>query len=224
MVFLSESWRSELKVERPIYLLSPLPKEGVLSLPMIRFERVAEKIDFSTCDTLMFSSKQAVAMAEEIDPGWKSFPAVAIGPATKRAIEALGGEVIFSPRNYYGEELAGDIARFFRDRRILYLRPETISFDSRSFLQKRGIALQEQIIYRTSCREYSSQKQPPEASVIVFTSPSTIHCFLKNFNWLDSYTAVVIGESTRAHLPENANYAVADEPLIDSCIKKAKML
>ena len=43
-----------------IYLLSPLKKEGTISLPMISFEIVANSIDFSKCDTLMFTSKQAV--------------------------------------------------------------------------------------------------------------------------------------------------------------------
>jgi len=217
-------WRSDLKVDRPIYLLSPLPKEGVLSLPMIRFERVAERIDFSSCDTLMFTSKQAVVTAEAIDPEWKKIPVIAIGPATKKQVEALGGEVIFHPKNYYGEQLSEDIARFFQERHILYLRPETVSFDSKGFLQKRGILLQEQVIYRTACRHYSPSEQPPESSVIIFTSPSTIHCFLKNFNWLNSYTAVVIGHSTRVHLPEKSHFVVADTPLIDSCIEKAMSL
>jgi len=34
----------------------------------------------------------------------------------------------------------------------------------------------------------------------------------------------VIGEATLKHLPANAEYAIADEPLIDACIKKAKEL
>ena len=219
-----EIWRNGLKAERPIYLLSPLSREGVRPLPMIRFESLAERIDFSGCDTLMFSSKQAVVTAEAIDPEWKKIPVVAIGPATRREVEALGGQVVFHPANYYGEDLAEDIARFFQDRHILYLRPETISFDSRAFLQKRGIVLQEQIIYKTSCRHYAPSEQPPDSSIIVFTSPSTIHCFLENFTWLASYTAVVIGHSTEAHLPEKCDFVVADTPLIDSCIEKAMNL
>jgi len=149
---------------------------------------------------------------------------VAIGPATKRQIERLGGRVIFQPENYYGKELAGDIANFFRDRHILYLRPEKISFDSKKYLNKSGIVLQEQIIYRTSCLSYAPSEQPPESSIIIFTSPSTIHCFLKNFTWLESYTAVVIGQSTKVHLPENSDFVVSDTPLIDACIEKASKL
>ena len=210
--------------DRPIYLLSPLKKEGTVALPMIRFDRVADTIDFNGCDTLMFTSKQAVITVDAIDPGWKHIPAIAVGAATRKQIEALGGRVIFHPENFYGEQLAEDIADFFRDRRILYLRPKKITFDSKGYLADRGITLQEEIIYETSCIKYDAPQQPPESSVIIFTSPSTIHCFLKNFRWMPSYTAVVIGKSTKAHLPADADCVVADTPLIDACVKKAKSI
>jgi uroporphyrinogen-III synthase len=213
-----------LKAKRPVYLLSPTFKKGTLSLPMIQFNTIADRLELGECDTLMFTSKQAVITAEAIDPNWKNIASVAVGPATKKQIEALGGEVIFYPENFYGEKLAGNIADFFQDRNILYLRPKEITFDSKGYLLKRGITLHEQIIYETSCINYKPEDQPPESSVIVFTSPSTIHCFLNNFQWLPSYTAVVIGQSTQQHLPLNASYVVADTPLIDACIKKAKEL
>jgi len=206
----------------PIYLLSPTPREGTLSLPMIDFETTAESIDFSCCDTLMFTSKQAVKVADKIDKRWKTYPCIAIGGATKKQIEDLGGEVVYYPQQFYGEHLAQDVASFFADRKLLYLRPEKISFDSRAFLEKEGITLEEQVIYRTSCLHYSKEKRPPNGSIIIFTSPSTIYCFLENFNWDESYTAVVIGEATKVHLPHNALYKVADTPLISSCIAKAQ--
>jgi uroporphyrinogen-III synthase len=206
---------------RDIYLLSPTQKEGTVYMPMIDFAITAEFIDFSQINTLMFTSKQAVATADKIDKTWKNYPCVAIGPATKRKIEDLGGEVIYYPKSFYGETLSKDIAHFFRDKRILYLRPKDISFDSKNFLKKEGITLHEQIIYETSCIKYEVKEKPSKNAIIIFTSPSTIHCFLKNFNWDESYTAVVIGKATKVHLPKNANYVVADEPLISSCIKKA---
>jgi len=211
-------------VVRPVYLLSPIKREGTLPLPMIRFETVAKKIDFSGCDTLMFTSKQAVKTAEEIDPAWKDLPCIAIGGATKKQIEALGGEVIYHPKHFYGKSLAEDIVSFFSNRHILYLRPQEISFDAKAFLAQKDIILQEQIIYETHCIVYPKEKQPPTGSIIIFTSPSTIHCFLKQFTWMDSYTAVVIGEATKAHLPENAHCAVAKKPLIDACVEKAQQI
>ncbi len=189
---------------------------------MIDFTVTAESIDFSQSDTLLFTSKQAVVTADNIDVSWKNYPCIAIGPATKKQIEDLGGKVIFYPRSFYGETLSADISQFFRDRKLLYLRPKEVSFDSKGFLQKEGILLQEQIIYETSCLKYSLEEKPSKDAIIIFTSPSTIHCFLKNFDWDESYTAVVIGKATKVYLPADAAYVVADTPLISSCIEKAK--
>ena len=211
-------------MKRVIYLLSPTPKEETIALPMIDFSVTAKSIDFSQADTLMFTSKQAVVTADKIDLSWKNYPCVAIGPATKKQIEDLGGNVIYYPKSFYGENLSQDIAQFFRDKKLLYLRPKEISFDSKGFLEKEGILLQEQIIYETSCLKYAPKEKPQKDAVIIFTSPSTIHCFLKNFEWDESYTAVVIGKATKVYLPVNAVYAVADEPMIASCIEKAKYL
>ena len=209
-------------MSRAIYLLSPTPKEGTIALPMIDFSVTARSIDFSQSDTLIFTSKQAVVTADKIDTSWKSYPCIAIGPATKKQIEDLEGEVIYHPKSFYGETLSADIAQFFRDKKLLYLRPKEISFNSKGFLEKEGIALQEQIIYETSCLNYTLEEKPSKNAIIIFTSPSTIHCFLKNFLWDESYVAVVIGKATKVHLPVNANYVVADEPMIVSCIEKAK--
>ncbi len=209
-------------MSRAIYLLSPTPKEGTIALPMIDFTVTAESIDFSHSDTLIFTSKQAVVTADKIDSSWKNYPCVAIGPATKKQIEDLGGKVIYYPKSFYGETLSQDIAQFFRDKKLLYLRPKEISFDSKGFLEKEGIVLQEQIIYETSCIKYTLEEKPSKDAIVIFTSPSTIHCFLKNFDWDESYTAVVIGKATKVHLPTDAAYVVADTPLISSCIEKAK--
>ena len=207
-----------------IYLLSPLKKEGTLSLPMIQFSLVADKIDFSVCDTLMFTSKQAVVSADAIDKKWKEYPCVAIGGATKKKIEELGGEVIYHPKEFYGEVLAKDILNNFSDKKLLYLRPKEVSFDSKAYLEKNGIDLEEQVIYETSCMKYVKEQKPKEGAIIIFTSPSTIKCFFKNFEWDSSYVAVLIGHATKEHLPDYCKFVVADEPLIDACVEKAREL
>lgn len=205
-----------------IYLLSPLSKEGTIHLPMIRFSLLPTTIDLSKCDVLMFTSKQAVKSAEALNPEWKKYPCLAIGSATAKEIRSLGGKVLYQPRSFYGKTLGQDIITTFQDKKILYLRPKEVSFDSKNFLSKEGLEIEEQIIYETSCISYEKKEKPVKDAIIIFTSPSTIHCFLKNFEWDESYTAVVIGESTRVHLPTHARYKVADAPLIDACIAKAR--
>jgi len=204
-----------------IYLLSPLKKEGTHSLPMISFTLVAQKIDFSGIEILMFTSKQAVVSANEIDASWKNYPCIAIGNATKKKIESLGGTVIFAPKAFYAKALTDEIKERFFDKKILYLRPKEVSFDSKCYLAECGIALQEQILYETSCVKYEARDKPKEGAIIIFTSPSTIRCFFKIFDWDDSYTAVLIGKATQKQLPTYCKSVISSEPLIDSCIKKA---
>jgi uroporphyrinogen-III synthase len=210
------------KNESMIYLLSPTGREGTKHLPMISFSLWPTRIDLSKCDTLMFTSKQAVRSAEALDPEWNKYPCLAIGSATAKEIESLGGKVCYQPKSFYGETLSQDIIAQFHDKKILYLRPKEVSFNSKNFLANAGIDLHEQIIYENSCIRYERKEKPGKNAIIIFTSPSTIHCFLKNFEWDESYTAIVIGEATRIHLPTDACYEVADTPLIDACIEKAK--
>ncbi|MEY3091042.1 MAG: hypothetical protein RL113_1358 [Pseudomonadota bacterium] len=208
-------------VPSKIYLLSSSFKEGVVHLPMIEFSLVKTMIDFSQCDLLMFTSKQAVKSAELLDPDWKKKPCLAIGDATAKEIVTLGGEVVYQSEESYGKALSNAIKQKFSDQKILYLRPKEVSFDAKDFLAQRGITLEEAVIYETSCIRYAKEKQPPPKSFIIFTSPSTVHCFLKNFEWDESYTAVVIGDVTGKHLPEHISYKVADKQTIDACIEKA---
>ena len=211
-------------IDGVIYLLSPSFKEGTVHLPMIHFSLLPSTIDFSRCDTLMFTSKQAVKSAEALNPEWKKYPCLAIGAATAKEIESLGGKVVYHPKSFYGETLSQDIIMQFQNKKILYLRPKEVSFDSKNFLAKAGLTLHEQITYETSCISYEKKEKPVKDSIIIFTSPSTIHCFLKNFEWDESYTAVVIGEATKVHLPTHARYEVADRPLIEDCITKASKI
>ncbi len=205
-----------------IYLLSPTPRSGTVPLPMISFTLTAKEIDFSYCDTLMFSSKQAVVSANTIDVGWREYPVIAIGSATKAMVEKLGGTVLYHPKEFYADTLAEDIKEKFSDRKILYLRPKEVSFDSKGYLAKYGITLQEQVLYETSCVEYTSVDTPSKGAIIIFTSPSSIHCFFKNFEWDSSYRAIIIGRATQEHLPDGIEFYISTVALIDSCIAKAK--
>ncbi len=221
---LQETTSAKKQMPRPIYLTSPLQKKDVLPLPMIDFRIVSDRIDYHGCDTLMFTSKQAVESAESIDPTWKRLPTIAIGAATAAKIESLGGKVLYHPESFYGKVLAEDILEHFQGRSVLYLRPSKVSFDSQVYLAKSGYKLNEQVIYETFCHTYSPDSKPPSDAVIIFTSPSTIHCFLDNFEWDPGYTAIVIGKATVEHLPQGCDYYIADTTLIDSCIAKAQSI
>jgi uroporphyrinogen-III synthase len=203
------------------YLLSPTPKSGVISLPMIAFETFEIELCFEGVDLLLFTSKQAVKSAELLNPAWKNFPAIAIGSATAKMVRSLGGEVCYQAKKFYGEVLSEEIATRFKEKKLLYLRPQKVAFDAKASLQKRGVLVQEKILYKTLCCLYPKEQNPPQGSTIIFTSPSTIHCFLENFGWDCSYVAIVIGETTKRHLPNDAICKVAKEPTIEACLQRA---
>ncbi len=207
-----------------IYLLSPTAYEGTIHLPMISFSESAVDIDFTDYNVLMFTSKQAVKSIEKINPHWKKIPCIAIGEATANEIISLEAKVVYQSQNFYAKRLNQDIARLFKEKKILYLRPKEVSFDSKAYLATQDIVLDEKIIYETACIAYDKMKKPSKNAIIIFTSPSTIKCFFKSFDWDESYTAVVIGEATKKHLPSYVCVEVAASPQIEACVTKAKEL
>ncbi len=206
-----------------IYLLSQTKKEGVVSLPMIKSVKVAKSIDFSTCDTLLFTSKNCVDMVDSIDKRWREYPIISIGEATTQKIKELGGSILFSSKGY-GESLVQDITQKFSHLKLLFLRPKVVATDIRSQLQTFGITIDEQIIYETQCVHHDTMKKPLKGSVIIFTSPSTVKCFFDNFEWDESYRAVAIGRVTANAFPKSIDCVIPQKPLIDTCIKEAQNL
>ena len=209
-------------MERMIYLLSPVVHKGTISLPMIKFHLLDQTLCFEPYDMLMFTSKQAVISAENMNKTWKNKPCLAVGSATAKQIEVLGGTVAYQPHSFYGKHLSQDIVTNFKEKKILYLRPKEVSFESKEYLEKEGIIIDEKIIYETHCITYSEKEKPLENAIIIFTSPSTIRCFLKSFTWDTSYIAVVIGESTQKHFPLDIHHVIAEKATINACIEKAK--
>ena len=188
---------------------------------MIKFKRVIDSIDLKDYDTLLFTSKQAIKFTDEINSSWRTKKILSVGSATAKLAKELGTKDIFFPEKFYGKELSKEIIKQFKDKKILYIRPKKVAFDSKKFLSSNGLSINEKILYETSCVEYENI-DIKKRSIIIFTSPSTIECFFKNFKWDDSFKAVVIGESTLNNLPKNVNAFVAKEPTIDACIEKAK--
>jgi uroporphyrinogen-III synthase len=207
-----------------IYLLSPHPHEGTIHLPMISFSLLSQTLELDAYDLLIFTSKQAVRSANDLNKNWKNIPCIAIGNATATEIESLGGTVYYKPKNFYTKTLSTDVKTKFKNKKLIYLRPKDVFFDLKGSLANNDVFIDEKMIYNTSCIAYKKHEKPPCNAIIIFTSPSTIKCFLRNFSWNHSYIAIVIGESTKKHLPLNARYEIADKPLIKECILKAEQV
>jgi|AAUQ01.1.fsa_nt_gi uroporphyrinogen-III synthase len=205
-----------------IYLCSPKRFEGATPLPTIQFRLIVDKLDLDNYDTLIFTSKQAIKFTERLNPSWKYKRILTVGRATMELARELGAKDILFPSSYYSQNLADEYLDILRDSKALYIRPKVVSFDSKGYLAKFGIEIDEKIIYETICKEYSNYTLKRN-SIIIFTSPSSIRCFFKSFSWDSSYKAVVIGKATLKELPDIIKEVyIAKRPTIGECVIRAK--
>ncbi len=212
-------------MSRPVYLLSPTPVDGVRHLPMIEFHTIAQEIDFSPFDGIIFTSKQGVAALDEISHGkWRHTPAAAIGEMTAAEIEKREGKVIFIASKAYGDVLSMELRERFDSFRWLYPRPKVVASKIASDLRAAGIDVQERIIYETRCKAYDEAMKPEEGAVLIFTSPSIVRCFFDTFGWSESYRAVAIGKKSAAAFPEGVACSVSPSQTLEEAVSFAKSL
>ncbi len=210
---------------KKIYLLSPTPVEGVVNMPMIEFVTYEQEIDFSPFDALIFTSKQGVKALDEITSRkWREIPAAAIGKMTADEIKKRGGEVIFIASKAYGDTLAKELVEKFGSYKWLYPRPKVVASKIVQDLRSAGVQVEERVIYETVCKSYAKGDAPERGAVLIFTSPSIVNCFLQNFEWSESYTAVAIGKKTALAFPKNIEPLISPSQSIEDTIEFAKRI
>ncbi len=189
-------------------------------MPLIKFEILKRDVDLANYDLLLFTSKNAVTILDKINEKWQDIPSIAIGEESARAIVKLGGKVALASSGY-SKNLADEIKEKFVNKKILYIRPKVVATDHISNLSQVGIALDEVVLYETICKKYDILQKPPLDSTLIFTSPSTINCFMDNFGSMDGYKIVAIGETTAKALPLDVKYSMPKLPNIKECINLA---
>lgn len=206
-----------------IYILSDTPIEGAVRLPVIKQRFFTPQIHFCNYDYLIFTSKNGVKAAQKISEDWKKVPSLAIGEATAKEIEKCGGTVAFVAKEYYGDAMAKELKkRFSAKKRYLYLRPKAVSSNLMQILKEAGFLVDEAIVYETICVPCKELRAPPKGSVIIFSSPSTVRCFLKCFGWDECYRAIAIGKKTAKAFGKPIQ--IAPKPTLKSAVEFARKL
>ena len=103
---------------------------------------------------------------------------------------------------------------------MLYIKALKTVSNLVDILIDNDVLLDELVVYKTSCKESSVILE--NNSIFIFTSPSSVECFFKQYSWNDSYKAIVIGKTTALYLPKNVDYTISSETSIDECINLAK--
>ncbi|MCG3702347.1 uroporphyrinogen-III synthase [Aliarcobacter butzleri] len=207
---------------KKIYLLNEQKHEDVENLEVFQIEYIKSDVDLKKYDALVFTSKNGVKAINSFNQDWKNIPSYAIAQKTANTIIKLGGVVEFIGNSGHGNDFAHELKNVLKDKKVLYVKALKTVSNLPNILKENGIFLDEIIAYKTSCKKSNIILE--ENSIFIFTSPSSVECFFKQYSWKNSYKAIVIGKTTAEFLPSNINYEISSQTSVEECIKLAKQL
>ena len=214
----------EKSAKLPIYLFSVSSHPDAHHINALSVTFFKPDINFDETDYLILTSKQAVkALRQYEKEEYIDKKALCISKATAVAYEEIGGEVLQTGKGY-GDTLGETIKHYPKETKWLYLRSETVASDFAAELQEEGYAIQEAVVYRSECSEEIFAAKIPEQAILIFTSPSSVKCYLQRHSFRPSQKIIVIGKTTAKALPKDTECIVSPETTIESCMQIAKTL
>ncbi|MFP4487588.1 MAG: uroporphyrinogen-III synthase [Campylobacterales bacterium] len=207
-----------------IYTLSDKKIDGTTPLFLLEFEYKEIECDLEVYDTLLITSKNSIkALKEKIDIApYLSKKLYCIGEESAKIAKEMGFVDVESLESKNGNEFAKNLGSKLKERKALLLRPKKVVSKIKSTLQKEGIEIDEIVIYETKCKKSNIKLE--RGSVVIFSSPSSIECFFKNYSWRDDLSAVVIGEITATYMPKEIDFKLSAFNKLSECVKIAKKL
>jgi len=211
-------------MNKPIYLFSTSSHPNAVNVNSLDVKLLKPQIDFSKYDYLIVTSKQvSKALTQYEKEDYLNKKALCVSTQSAISFKALGGRVL-EVGSGYGDNLTAKIKKRPKKTKWLYLRAKIVASNFVSLCKEEGYDLDEAIVYETSCSKEIKNVETVNDAVLIFTSPSSVHCFLKNHNIDKTSKVVVIGLSTASALPNNVDFVVANETTIESCMDIAHNL
>ncbi len=204
-----------------IYILNDKKVKWAKNLPVIKIDTIKVDFDFSKYDGIIFTSKNAIYSLNSYNQEWMSKPIYAIAPQTAKVASNMGAKIKFVSKEKHGDEFAQELVPLLKNKKVLYIRGSKVVTNLVETLNSNGVICDEAVVYQTVCVNFTKKIKLPKKSVIIFSSPSTIECFLKNAQWDESYKAVSIGHTTEKYFPDFITPYVSETTSLDSCVKKA---
>ncbi|MCK4738208.1 MAG: uroporphyrinogen-III synthase [Sulfurimonas sp.] len=208
-------------MSKNIYLFATSKSPHARSVKSLEVRFLKPTIDFSKYDYLIITSKQTVKALEQYDKkDFIDIPALCVSVKTATSYENFGGKIL-AIGDGYGDNLVKNIKDFSKETKWLYLRAELIASDFVQRSQNDGYDIDEEILYVSQCSKEILDVRVDDDSTLIFTSPSSIECFLKNNTIHSDAKIVVIGKTTASSLPKGVEYQISEKTSVDSCIELA---
>jgi uroporphyrinogen-III synthase len=207
---------------RSLYLFSISSHPDAISINSLDITFFKPDIDFSQYDALIITSKQASkALTQYEKEKYTDLPALCVSVASAQSYEDIGGKVL-DIGGGYGDNLLDKIKAYPKEKKWLYLRAKVVASDFVSHCKNEGYNIDEAVIYESDCSKSIESVAVEDDAVLVFTSPSSVKCFLKTHKLTQHHSVIVIGKTTAKALPQEINYILSAKTSIDSCIEIAK--
>ncbi len=205
---------------KPIYLFSISSHPDAIHINSLDIGFFQPKIIFSNYDYLILTSKQASKALEQYEKEeYIEKKALCISTQTAKSYERLGGKVL-ELGSGYGDDMKAIIKKYPKEIKWLYLRAESIASNFASELQEEKYNIEESVVYKSECSEVIQDVQVQKNTVLIFTSPSSVKCFLKTHQIEEDKEVIVIGKTTAKALPKQIKYKIAKEKTIQSCFEE----
>ena len=209
---------------RPIYLFSISSHPDTVSINSLEITFLQPNIDFSLYDYLIITSKQASKALQHYNlADFIDIPALCISKESAKSYKELGGEILATGEGY-GDTLVETIKKYPKEKRWLYLRAKIIASDFVLQCRAEGCLIDEAVVYESGCSQDILTCEVKEEAVLIFTSPSSLKCFLKTHTLSKRSHVIVIGKTTAKAVPAGIKYHISEKTTIESCIALAKNL
>jgi len=200
-----------------VYLFSTSSYPDAISINSLDIKLLKPDIDFSKYDYFIITSKQVANALEQYDEKILK-PALCISELTAMSYKDIGGEVLHTGTGY-GNDVRTIIKAYPESTRWLYLRAKVVASEFVSICQEEGYSIEEVVMYESCCSQEIQNMQILENATFIFTSPSSVKCFLQKNVIDEKVKVIVIGTSTAKALPENVNYTISEKTSIKSCME-----
>jgi len=176
-------------IKRSIVTLSSGEYEGAFSLPLLQFTYFQPAIDLNQYDALIVTSKETLKALSYLK--WQDMRVYCVGASTAKLVPNLG----YSQNSGGAFELTEYLEKNSIGERLLYCRGERVIIDIASKL-----GIDEVILYKSGCIKDKPETKIAPNSTIIFSSPSTVSCFLKYYDFESSFRAIALGKTTALSL------------------------
>lgn len=208
-----------------IYLISHTQNQAVKNLKVCEIEFLKFSVDLSKFEALVITSKNSIKALKFNNIKKVNLKVFSIGDGSTKEALKYGFSDIYTAKNSHGNEFANEIASFLKGKKTLFLKAEKTVSDVGGILIKNGAILTKITAYKNNFLNLDESLKPPLGSILIFSSPSNVEGFIKNFGKIDeSYKVVVIGNATAKLLSSHKNLIISQKQSIDECLNLAKNL